>query len=298
MQITNPHRDELEETLRMAFRHLPPQELPIRIAAILDLFFDRDDPLSGVFRAEEDGRPVGALYAQKRPDGNVMLWAPTMLDGRSTAPFFEPLERFCLQNGAAAAMALVDRNQAFDEPSLCDIGKFDYLSDLVYLVATISEDDAKLRSELLRFVPLDSHPNSMKRLETLIQITYHDSRDFPRLMSVTPVDKVLEGYRAGGSFLSELWFFVREEGRDIGVLLMTDQSEEQIELTYMGLVSEARARGLSREIVRFARRMASLRKRRYLLTAADEQNIAALSVYLSQGFRAWDRKKVFARLFV
>ncbi|MDR3196473.1 MAG: GNAT family N-acetyltransferase, partial [Planctomycetaceae bacterium] len=100
---------------------------------------------------------------------------------------------------------------------------------------------------------------------------------------------------SGQIFLPELWFFVRKENQNIGVLLMTDQPEEQIELTYMGLIEEVRGRGYSKEIVRFAKRIANLRKRLFLLTSVDEQNINALKTYLSQGFRVWDRKSVYAK---
>jgi ribosomal protein S18 acetylase RimI-like enzyme len=76
---------------------------------------------------------------------------------------------------------------------------------------------------------------------------------------------------------------------------MTDQPEEQIELTYMGLIEEMRGLGFSKEIVRYAKRIAGLRKRLFLLTSVDEQNAAALKTYLSQGFSAWNRKSVYAK---
>ena len=116
-------------------------------------------------------------------------------------------------------------------------------------------------------------------------------------MQIAPVEYVLQGYKSGGLFRPELWFFLQEEGNDVGVLLLTDATPEQMELTYMGLLESARGKGFAREIVRFAKEITSQQKKVLLLTSVDEKNVPACQSYLAQGFRAWDRKKVFARFF-
>lgn len=292
MKITHPTPDDLDATLRMAFAHLPPNELSARIEA----FTSKPISLDGVFQAKEQERLVGALFSFFRADGAIMGWIPAMLEGRSTLPLFESLEHYARAIRARAILLLADRQQQYDESSLLASG-YEYLSDLVHMVVPIQPEEPIALDTGLEFLSLKQLGDPEPELVELVARTYRNSRDFPRLMSNIPASQVLEGYRHDAAYDPEIWFFVRRQGHDLGVLLLTDFPDDQMELTYMGLAQEARGQGLSREIVRFARLMARKRNRAFLLTAADERNTAALKAYLAQGFRAWDRKKVHARFF-
>jgi GNAT superfamily N-acetyltransferase len=150
----------------------------------------------------------------------------------------------------------------------------------------------------LQFVPLPDYSEDVsKRLKRLVKDTYQHSLDFPDLMQIAPVEDVLQGYKASGLLRPELWFFIQKDGVDIGVLLLTDASPEQLELTYMGLLESARGQGFSREIVRFAKEITRQEKRLLLLTSVDEKNVPACQSYLSHGFKAWDRRRIYARFF-
>ena len=296
--ITNPTATELEITLQMAFQHLPPHESALRIEMVMQQYQSGQIDLSGIFQAKQGNTLVGALYAQKRHDGSVLLWIPTMTDGFSSEPLFEPLLQFCRSHRAFAAVALADRNQSFDEQAWCSVGQFQFLSDLIYLVAEVSPIEATDKMYRLQFIPLSEHSDDVTdRLTRLVKETYSHSLDFPDLMQIAPVEHVVQGYKTGALFHPELWFFVQCEGVDIGALLLTDVPPDQFELTYMGLIESARGQGFSREMVRFAKTMTNQWKRSLLLTSVDEKNIPACQCYLSQGFKAWDRKKVYARFF-
>ena len=298
LKITNPTEAELEITLRVAFQHLSPDESDLRIGAIMQQYQLGRIDLRGIFQAKHENTLVGAMYAQCRPDGSVMLWVPTMAKGFPLEPMFESLEQFCQTHNAFAAVALADRNQPFDEQALCSVSQFQFLSDLIYLATEISPNEWTETPYHLQFVPLSDYSEDISdRLEQLVKATYQDSLDFPELMQIAPVEHVLQGYKTGALFRPELWFFVQKEGTDVGVLLLTDASPEQFELTYMGLLQSARRQGFSREIVRFAREITSREKRPLLLTSVDEKNVPACQSYLLQGFQAWDRKKVYARFF-
>ncbi|MDR2756713.1 MAG: GNAT family N-acetyltransferase [Planctomycetaceae bacterium] len=297
VEISNPNAQELEETLRFAFGHLPENELVIRINSLLEQYRSETLCLDGIFQAKIQDQRIGAFFSQLRIDQTILSWVPVMQEGFSIELFFEPFMAFCCKNQAIAALVLVDLGQQFDETTLVSVGKFELLSDLIYLVfpMTLTTEDSDF-SEELQFLPMSYFSEDVfDQMAELVHATYRNTRDFPQLMQIAPVRQVLQTYQSGQIFLSELWFFVRKENKNIGVLLMTDQPEEQIELTYMGLIEEVRGRGYSKEIVRFAKRIANLRKRLFLLTSADEQNINALKTYLSQGFHIWDRKSIYAK---
>jgi GNAT superfamily N-acetyltransferase len=297
VEISNPDAKELEETLYFAFGHLPENELTIRTNSILEQYRSGMLRLEGIFQAKIHGQRIGVLFSQLRIDQTVLSWVPVMRDGFSIGLFFEPLQQFCHKNKAIAVLALADLGQQIDETTLISVGKFELLSDLVYLVFPVASvaKETEIPSEI-QFLPMSHFPDDMfDQMVELVHATYQNTRDFPKLMQIAPVRQVLYTYQSGQIFLPELWFFVRKENRNIGVLLMTDQPEEQIELTYMGLIEEVRGLGFSKEIVRYAKQIARLRKRLFLLTSVDEQNAPALKTYLSQGFAAWDRKSVYAK---
>ena len=298
LKITSPTSDELEITLQVAFQHLPPNESLLRIETIMQHYQAGKIDLNGIFQAKHGNKLVGALYAQNQPDGSVMFWIPTMAEGFSLKPMMEPLAQFCRSKHAFAAVALAGSRQTVDERTLCSVGQFQFLSDLIYLVAEIAPKETSEKPYRLNFVPLsEDSVEMMERLTQLVKATYSNSLDFPDLMQIAPVEQVVHGYKTGAVFRPELWFFVQHEGVDVGMLLLTDAAADQFELTYMGLLELARGHGFAKEIVRFARERTSRENRPLLLTSVDEKNIPACQAYLSHGFKAWDRKRVYVRFF-
>lgn len=298
LTITNPTEAELEMTLQVAFQHLSSMECDLRVATIMQRHLSGEIDLKGIFQAQYENRRVGAMYTQCRHDGSVMLWVPAMAQGFPLEPMYKSLEQYCRSQNVFAAIALVDRNQPVEEQALCSAGQFRFLSDLIYLAAEIPPNESANEPYRLQFVPLTDYSEDISgRLAQLVKATYEGSQDFPELMQIAPVEYVLQGYKSGALFRPELWFVIQKEETDIGVLLLTDASLEQFELTYMGLLESARRQGFSRDIVRFAKEITSREKRLLLLTSVDEKNVPACQTYLAQGFRAWDRKRVFARFF-
>ena len=298
LEITHPTEAELASTLQFAFGHLPANELLLRIESIrLQYQVGRID-LQGIIQAKHAGQLVGTLYAQTRPDNSVMFWIPTMKPGFPLESLFEPFIQFCQAKKAFAAIAIADRMQSFDEQAFCAAGQFRYLSDLVYLVSELSPDDGQAKLSRLQFIPLsDCREDISERLIQLVKATYHETLDFPELMQIAPVEQVLQTYKVDVPYRPDLWFFIQREGIDVGVLFLTDSGPEQFELTYMGLIASARRQGLAREIVRFAKSVTFLSNRILLLTSVDGKNHPACQTYISQGFKAWDRKKLYIRFF-
>ena len=119
----------------------------------------------------------------------------------------------------------------------------------------------------------------------VVQRTLQRYRELQDIIAILGVDELAEED-------------IQKAAVDIGVLLLTDASPEQFELTYMGLLESARGQGFSREIVRFAKEITSREKRLLLLTSVDEKNVPVCQSYLSQGFKAWGRRRVYASFFL
>jgi ribosomal protein S18 acetylase RimI-like enzyme len=81
---------------------------------------------------------------------------------------------------------------------------------------------------------------------------------------------------------------------DVGCIIITaDANAAQWELTYLGVVPEARGQGLGAQLVRRAQWMTNRADRERLVVAVDAQNTPALRVYDKCGFIEWNRQSVF-----
>ena len=101
-----------------------------------------------------------------------------------------------------------------------------------------------------------------------------------------------------GAFAPDQWLIVRHQGRDVGCLLLADHPEPgNRELVYMGLVPAVRGHGWGSHITQHAQWLARQAGRPRLVLAVDAANGPAIRVYESLGFRAWDRKSVYLRVF-
>ena len=296
--ISNPGAEEFVDVLRLAFGHLPETELPARINAIQVQFGLGTVPLEGIFQAKENGRRVGVLFTQIRSDGTIILWPPTAPDRETVRKLFAAFDRYAVKKSTKAAVMLADLQQRIDNKMLKELGGFKFQSDLVFLVCETEKAAGSVHHQALEFVPMTAAAGpEFDRMTELVHETYKNSRDFPALVGIVPADEVLRGYQRDAVFHPELWFFIRHGGEEIGVLLLTDQSDDQMELIYMGLREPYRGLGFAREIIVKALTAAKHWNRPLLLTAVDERNASAIRAYLNQGFAAWDRKKVFARFF-
>ncbi|MDR0391723.1 MAG: GNAT family N-acetyltransferase [Planctomycetaceae bacterium] len=321
MLITHPTKHSIQDAIKFAFKHLPQDEMLLRQQLIMNLIDSGFIEMEGCFVGVEGELVVGVLISQLRPDGLVMIWHPATLDNFSIQSFFSPLDKYAKSRNAPAIILMVDNNQIVEEITFFDNG-FSYVSDMLFLFSNVSESNKQLADELLtkknnpqlKFIPVTEaidkgEKNYRARLIELMRDTYINTKDFPKLLDLIPVDKILDEYQRNKFFRSELWFFVQKlhesnndnnnnnNNRDIGVLLLTDSPSDCLELTYMGLVEGERGKGYSQEIIKFAQKTAVELGRKFVTTVVDEQNSIALRSYLKEGFIAWDRKKIYAKIF-
>ncbi|MGL4593602.1 MAG: GNAT family N-acetyltransferase [Thermoguttaceae bacterium] len=316
--LSHPKENEMEDVIRLTCRHLSEQEYQTRVDAVLDQYKKGAISLNSIWQGHIGNKRVAALFAQERPDKTLLLWHPTTLPPVSSDIFVKAIEEFCVLSKLHTAIILVDRNQQIEESGFLHSGCFQFQSTMLHLVCetkinnmsnniepsysseTIKTDSETLSSTsgCLDFVPMQGDSSQIRcELTDLVEATYQNTADFPNLMQKASAKHVLANYQSAEEFRPELWFCIKAGTKKIGVLLMTDQAETQIELTYMGMIPEYRGRGFSQLIVRFAIDVAIRQNRQWLLTSVDEQNSAALRAYLTAGFQTWDRKKVFARFF-
>ncbi len=301
----------LEETLRLAFHALGPEERNIRVQGLLELHAQGKLALDGIFCVRRDAQLLGAMFSQARDEKTVLIWPPGIVAGeepRIRTLLYERMNRHLEQIGAEIAIVFVENGESSADVDLENAG-FRHLSDLLYLVAEETVFPMEPGRSLLAFVPLacaelpepgeiDIPNKAFREMTELVGRTYEGTRDFPELCGVVPTEEILRGYQFEGVVRPELWFSVRFEGKNIGSLILTDQPDMQhLELTYMGIVPEERGKRYAQAIVQYALYTARRLNRRLLIVSVDAQNEAALRAYLRSGFQVWDKKRLFVRFF-
>lgn len=129
-----------------------------------------------------------------------------------------------------------------------------------------------------------------------IERTYTGSLDCPLLSGKRDILDIVEGHKAAGHFDPHSWFLGLDRDQPLAVLLLSvSPGMNNAEIVYMGVVPEARGRGLGRALLHTANVAAVQARAECLTLAVDADNHYALRLYRSFGFackverRAWVR---------
>jgi ribosomal protein S18 acetylase RimI-like enzyme len=247
----------------------------------------------GLLVARDVKDMVGAVWVQLAPGSTAIVWPPA-IGGPASEELIRASASFLDQQRVALAQILLSPD-APQDPQLLAAGDFRRLVELDYLAIEKASFPTASTSDDLQFAAAASdHP---QRLGRLLLETYEQTLDCPQLNGLRNAADVLAGYAAQGEFSVDCWFFVRQAGKDVGVLILTPHPGSATwELVYMGVVPAARGNGLGAQIVNFALAQASAGGAERLVLAVDQTNEPALVTYRAAGFVGWNKRTVYARL--
>jgi ribosomal protein S18 acetylase RimI-like enzyme len=105
---------------------------------------------------------------------------------------------------------------------------------------------------------------------------------------------VILGHRSQGLHDPSRWWLARDAGRPAGVLLLTEMPEWTAwDVSYVGVVPEARGRGLGRELLAHGMEAARRAGVTQMTLSVDERNRPAWQVYRALGFEPYDHREVY-----
>jgi GNAT superfamily N-acetyltransferase len=282
--------------LKLVFAFLDPKERDEQVDNILFTPLSGGNSATGLLGAYREDNLVGAIYAHIQPGGTAQVWLPRLVPGESgdTAVCLIQASNAQLQqeNVELAQMLFAELSESDEELLLR--GGYSYLTDLLYLACLPQDFPATEPRFSLSFLPYEA--TRREGLKRIIDATYRNSLDCPRLNDVRDLENIVQGYHASGVFRPELWSIVQSDGRDAGCLLLTDHPEyDNVELAYMGVIPAMRGRTFGIEIARFAQWQTRRLGRARLVLAVDAANRPAIDMYSAVGFQAWDRRRVYFR---
>jgi hypothetical protein len=149
----------------------------------------------------------------------------------------------------------------------------------------------------LRFEPVElNRSGEFQRFADLVERTYTETLDCPRLADYRTASQTLGGYQAAGAFDPKLWFHIYDDhDAPVGCMVLashqlrpTPENDVQsfvIEIVYMGLVPEARGRGRGKTLVQRALDAAGDIGANRIMLGVDQRNRFARAIYEEAGLQ-------------
>jgi mycothiol synthase len=294
------HTTELAAAFRLLFNQLPPDDAETRVANALHLVQTGELDTAGVFVLRGGAGLLGALVCLPVPGASALFWPPSCVED-AHQPEREDLLiqhaiRYLRQRRVKLAQALLAPAERTLGGSLERNG-FEHITHLWYLQHELEIPIQWLTCPArLDFQPYDSSTAATFH-ETLWR-TYDGTRDCPEVNGVRTIDEVIVGHQAQGRYDPDRWWLATFEGRPVGVTLLIELPESGAwDLSYMGIVPEARRQGFAREMLLRALFEARAADVVNVILSVDKRNQPAWNLYRSVGFEPFDRREVYLAVF-
>src|SRR5258708_4976515 len=240
-----------EAALRLLFSPLPTGQREGQRAAPRAAVERCELALDNLVVALDGDQVLGTVLAVLRPGGAVFLWPPvvragTAADEVSSAMLKSVADRVDAQ-GAMFTQCLLEPDDAKGRATL-ERGGFPYATDLMLLSRSLAAD---LPARPAAALTVECYSDeSHARFAHIIERSYEGTLDCPALARLRGGEDSLAAHRATGQFVPNAWRLYRSGGVEVGVLLLAEHRDRDLwEVAYLGVVPEARGRGMGRAIL-------------------------------------------------
>jgi ribosomal protein S18 acetylase RimI-like enzyme len=291
---------EWQPAFHLIFQHLDAEEQEARVGNALRLLRLGELDSAGLFVLRGPHGLLGAMVCLPVPGASGLVWPPQVVAGPDRGLREDQLVRhasaWLQQRGAKLAQALLAPAEAYLAVPLERNG-FVHITSLWYLrhglngLASNPGPTGRLTYE-------PYHPADREAFGATLLRTYEGTRDCPEVNGVRELGEILDGHAAQGAHPTKHWWLAREQGRPVGVLLLADVPDlGGWDLSYVGVVPEARRRGLGRDLAGRALCEARAAGAPQLTLAVDTRNLPAQNLYLGLGFEPFDRREVYLAIW-
>jgi ribosomal protein S18 acetylase RimI-like enzyme len=235
-----------------------------------------------------------AMLPVVSPGRTMLILTPNRLLRRQTpeSSVRALTDEVCTQyarQGIQLAQLLLDPSER-DVRDVYAASGFAQLAELVYLSRAVKrpipQDELLLPPgfDLIRYDP--ASPKTHDLFARTITASYQGSLDCPGLNGMRDIVDVLEGHKAAGEFDPKRWLLLLEYGQARAVLLLNRSLHaDALELVYLGLVPDARGRGLGDWMMKLALASTAEAGCAELTLAVDARNDPALKLYFRHGMQ-------------
>ncbi len=280
--VTSASADDLPSACRALFA--PSAFVDLAAARFQEMLARGELDAAGVIVVKDGAAVRGAIFAYRLGGGQAAVWLPSATDPETQDALMAGVLAWLHREPTAVIQALVRPAELPRTPPLVRAG-FRHITRLAYLTRTASPVPPPLGT--LRFHPVVAVTPAFAALLTR---TYEGTLDVPELNGRRTGEDILTGYLAECDGQPPMWWQVDRDGTAVGLLLLSRTDDPRTtELTYLGLVPEARGRGVGREVLQFALARTDLD----VVLNVDIRNDPALRLYRAADFHEYDCREVF-----
>jgi ribosomal protein S18 acetylase RimI-like enzyme len=287
--------DELPRAFELTFHHAAPRERRLRVANALELIHRGELDPAGVFVIRRIEDLAGAIICLPVPGASGLVWPPQTPERAPDSIELEDLLvatglRWLRSRGAKLVQSLLAEQESnLAEPLLRN--GFAHVTSLWYMRHPLRGPDLSVRNNLTLQKLADADPVLVR--QTLLR-SYEQSLDCPEVNGVRSIDEIIEGHRSQGVHDPGRWWLATDRGQALGVLLLASVPESSsMDLSYLGIVPDARRRGIGRSLTCKAIQEARAAGAVQLTLAVDVRNQPAWQLYRSLGFEPFERREVY-----
>jgi mycothiol synthase len=295
MPITTAAPEERSAAFELALRHLGEDIRPARVLNALTLLAAGEINPEGIFVARGAGGLCGVQICVPLPGASGLFWLPKTYP--ADAALEDQLVHFALdwlgERGTKLAQAFLSPPEGPGGGSLLRCG-FREVTSLLFLEHALDRIPSPPAPRLQLYTYVER--NRLAFHATLLR-TYEGTRDCPELNGVRTIEEIIAGHVGHGNFRPDRWWLALEGNRPVGVAMVSEAPDQDAwELSYLGVVPEARGRGLGRELAIHVLHSAQTSQASKLILAVDERNFPALQLYREVGFLSVGFREVYLKV--
>jgi ribosomal protein S18 acetylase RimI-like enzyme len=252
--LVEPARpNERAAAFRLVFRSLPDEERNLRILNAMQLVETGQLDPAGVLVARRREELLGALVCMTIPGGSGLVWPPQAVDGPDRTKIEDSLlqhaSAWLRKQGCKLGQGLLSHAELDMAPSLERNG-YDHITGLWYMRHDLDLPTAVLLAPE-RFTYRAYEGDAVPLFHETLLRTYEGTQDCPEVTGVRTLEEIIEGHRSQGRHDPKLWWLALDGNQPAGVVLLTEMPEwESWDISYFGVVPEARRRGVGRDMLR------------------------------------------------
>jgi len=299
--ISVARSDELPAAFRLLFQTVADDhERERRLANALRMIGKGELEREGVLVARDRGGLVGAMVCLPVPGASGLVWPPQVLPGLEPKFVEDKLlsraSSWLRDRGARLGQSLLTADETDLGPSLERNG-FTHITSLWYLRHYLDLPVSLLLAEERLTFQTYRRADQAVFHDVLLR-TYEGTQDCPEVNGVRTIEEVIVGHQSQGNYHPGRWWLAFENKIPVGVLLLIDMPDAHYwELAYVGVVPEARNRGVGRELIRKALFETRAADAGQLSLSVDHRNQPAWKIYQELGFEPYDRREVYLAIW-
>jgi mycothiol synthase len=292
--------EEWARAFELIFQHVPKEARHGLVRNALRLMRQGELNEAGVIVVRDNSTLSGAMVCLPVAGASALLWPPQAADAGLRQEIEDRLLTYAVtwlrQSGAKLGQTLLAQDETHLAAPLERHG-FVHITSLLYMRHDLDLPSARPAAapELTFQTYSDCDPAQFHG--TLLR-SYEQTQDCPEVNGVRTLHEIVEGHQAQGIHNPARWWLALQAGNPVGVLLTVEVSEWQgWDLSYVGVVSEARRRRIGRALTEKALEEARAAGASQVTLAVDTRNSPAWKLYQGLGFESFDRREVYLAIW-